>query len=75
MDRFPEPGLVYGRLDHVQRAPERETLDGYDGPRRWGTIGKGGIGWSVYGSRKRPGVTQKTWGQLSHLLRTGGWGR
>jgi len=63
LDRFPEPGLVYGRLDHVQRAPERETVDGYDGPRLWGTIGKGGMGWSVYDGRKGPGVTQKTWGQ------------
>ena len=63
MDRFPEPGLVYDRLDHVQRAPDRETVDGYDGPRLWGTIGKGGMGWSIYDARKGPGVTQKTWGQ------------
>ena len=63
LDRFPEPGLVYDRLDHVQRAPERETVDGYDGPRLWGTIGKGGMGWSIYDGRKGPGVTQKTWGQ------------
>ena len=51
MGRFPEPGLVYGRLDHVQRAPERETAGGYDGPGLWGTIGKGGMGWSVFDGR------------------------
>ena len=62
-DRFPEPGLVYDRLDHIQRVPERETVDGYDGPRLWATIGQGGMGWSVYDGRKGPGVTQKTWGQ------------
>ena len=64
MGRFPEPGLVHDRLDHVQRAPERGGVDGYDGPRLWGAIGKGGMGWSVYDGRKGPGVTQKTWGRV-----------
>ena len=47
--------------EDVMWLPERDN-DGYDGPRLTGTIGVGGMGWSVYDS-KGPAVTQKTWGQ------------
>ena len=41
--------------------PERDA-EGYDGPRLVGTIGIGGMGWSVYDG-SGPAVTMKTWGQ------------
>jgi hypothetical protein len=41
--------------------PARDA-DGYDGPRLVGTIGIGGMGWSVYDG-SGPAVTMKTWGQ------------
>ena len=44
MGRFPEPGLAYDRTDHVQRAPHRGGVGGYDGPGLWGTTGQGGVG-------------------------------
>jgi hypothetical protein len=59
LDDEPEEGLEY--CDEVTWLPERDTTD-YDGPRLVGTIGIGGMGWSVYDS-KGPAVTMKTWGQ------------
>ena len=41
--------------------PARDTTD-WDCPRLVGTIGIGGMGWSVYDA-KGPAVTMKTWGQ------------
>ena len=41
--------------------PERDA-EGYGGPRLVGTIGIGGMGWSVYGG-SGPAVAMKTWGQ------------
>jgi site-specific DNA-cytosine methylase len=60
LDRDPEPGLEIP-ADDVQILPERDS-EGFDGPRLVGTIGIGGMGWSVYDC-KGPAVTQKTWGQ------------
>ena len=61
LDEVPDEGLLYPRPQDVTILPERET-DGYDGPRLVGTIGIGGMGWSVYDATG-PAVTMKTWGQ------------
>ena len=61
LDGVPDDGLLYPRPQDVTILPERET-DGYDGPRLVGTIGIGGMGWSVYDATG-PAVTMKTWGQ------------
>jgi site-specific DNA-cytosine methylase len=59
LDGEPEDGLEYH--DSVEWLPVRDTTD-WDGPRLVGTIGIGGMGWSVYDA-KGPAVTMKTWGQ------------
>ena len=59
LDSEPEDGLEYH--DSVEWLPARDTTD-WDGPRLVGTIGIGGMGWSVYDA-KGPAVTMKTWGQ------------
>ena len=60
LDDEPEEGLVVP-ADDVTTLPTRD-VDGYDGPRLVGTIGIGGMGWSVYDATG-PAVTMKTWGQ------------
>ena len=60
LDGEPEEGLVVP-ADDVTALPMRD-VDGYDGPRLVGTIGIGGMGWSVYDATG-PAVTMKTWGQ------------
>ena len=59
LDDEPEEGLEYH--DGIVWLPERDATD-WDGPRLVGTIGIGGMGWSVYDSTG-PAVTMKTWGQ------------
>ena len=59
-DASVEEELIVPSAD-VRQLPERDPA-GYDGPRLVGTIGLGGMGWSVY-CAKGPAVTQKTWGQ------------
>ena len=59
LDDEPEEGLEYH--DDIVWLPERDATD-WDGPRLVGTIGIGGMGWSVYDSTG-PAVTMKTWGQ------------
>ena len=63
LDEVPEEGLCYERLDHVTRCPPIDEDPDYDGPRLWGTLGLGGMGWSIYDATTGPVVTQKTWGQ------------
>ena len=60
LDSEPEPGMAVPTED-VHWLDARDAT-GYDGPRLVGTIGIGGMGWSVYDSHG-PAVTQKTWGQ------------
>ena len=60
LDSEPEEGLQVPGED-VTWLSERDAT-GYDGPRLVGTIGIGGMGWSVY-DENGPAVTQKTWGQ------------
>ena len=60
LDGEPEEGLVVP-ADDATTLPTRD-VDGYDGPRLVGTIGIGGMGWSVYDATG-PAVTMKTWGQ------------
>ena len=60
LDDEPEEGLTVP-ADSVTTLPTRD-VDGYDGPRLVGTIGIGGMGWSVYDATG-PAVTMKTWGQ------------
>ena len=60
LDSEPEQGLQVPSED-VTWLNERDAT-GYDGPRLVGTIGIGGMGWSVY-DENGPAVTQKTWGQ------------
>ena len=60
LDSEPEEGLQVPGED-VTWLNERDAT-GYDGPRLVGTIGIGGMGWSVY-DENGPAVTQKTWGQ------------
>ena len=60
LDSEPEEGLQVPSED-VTWLDERDAT-GYDGPRLVGTIGIGGMGWSVY-DENGPAVTQKTWGQ------------
>ena len=60
LDDEPEEGLVIS-ADDVTTLPARDVTD-YDGPRLVGTIGIGGMGWSVYDAAG-PAVTMKTWGQ------------
>ena len=60
LDDEPEEGLLVPATD-VGTLPEREA-GGYDGARLVGTIGVGGMGWSVYDAAG-PAVTQKTLGQ------------
>ena len=60
LDDEPEEGLTVP-ADNVTTLPTRD-VDGYDGPRLVGTIGIGGMGWSVYDATG-PAVTMKTWGQ------------
>ena len=59
LDGEPGEGLEYH--DSAEWLPARDTTD-WDGPRLVGTIGIGGMGWSVYDA-KGPAVTMKTWGQ------------
>ena len=59
LDDEPEEALLYH--DEVVWLPARDTTD-YDGPRLVGSIGIGGLGWSVYDSAG-PAVTMRTWGQ------------
>ena len=54
-------GALYPRPQDMTMLPERGA-DGYGGPRLVGTIGIGGMGWSVYDG-SGPAVTMKTWGQ------------
>ena len=56
LDDEPGEGLEYH--DDVVWLPVRDTTD-WDGPRLVGTIGIGGMGWSVYDS-KGSAVTMKT---------------
>ena len=60
-DDEPSHGMLYPRPQDVTMLPERDA-EGYDGPRLVGTIGIGGMGWSVYDG-SGPAVTMKTWGQ------------
>ena len=60
LDDEPEEWLVVP-ADDATTLPTRD-VDGYDGPRLVGTIGIGGMGWSVYDATG-PAVTMKTWGQ------------
>ena len=61
-DDEPSHGMLHPpRPQDVPALPERDA-EGYDGPRLVGTIGIGGMGWSVYGGSGPP-VTMKTWGQ------------
>ena len=60
LDSEPEEGPQVPGED-VTWLNERDAT-GYDGPRLVGTIGSGGMGWSVYDENGHA-VTQKTWGQ------------
>ena len=60
LDDEPEEGLLVP-ADDATTLPTRD-VDGYDGPRLVGTIGIGGMGWSVYDATG-PAVAMKTWGQ------------
>ena len=50
LDSEPGDGLEYH--DSVEWLPARDTTD-WDGPRLVGTIGIGGMGWSVYDQRNQ----------------------
>ena len=60
-DDEPSHDMLYPRPQDATMLPVRDA-EGYDGPRLVGTIGIGGMGWSVYDG-SGPAVTMKTWGQ------------
>ena len=60
LDDEPEEGLLVPAGD-ATTLPTRD-VDGYGGSRLVGTIGIGGMGWSVYDSMS-PAVAVKAWGQ------------